>query len=433
MYAYASDRGRLNIALLDGETGAQRWADSFDAERAELQPMLDEFANRLARLLQLEIFASNAARAQRLSPQEVTADDLAMQGIALWLRGFSRENVLQANELFERAVTAPPEVAAWLGRDQLHDGTRAEQRLAGRPRGGAASPRRGVGAARAARPGQFLRLAGAGHRRVREEGLAGDAGAGAGVDQVPPARGCLRCLGRGTVLQRPARRGGDGVRARAAHEPARAAAGRVAIPTFDRALHGRAVCAGARLEPDRAAHQPGADWPPIHAAALVELGDRAAAQQALDEFAARHPRMDAAAIVNRLPGTTPRYVAARERLVGRCANWVCAEAHGTKGVIGLSNGAHSGLIGFVAELTHSSALAAHNLTINNLMPVVFDTDQLRVTMHCSECKSKIAAPEPDSQEHPLVAGSAHSPPRSRTVSAALLPVGRRVGVVGRTG
>lgn len=60
---------------------------------------------------------------------------------------------------------------------------------------------------------------------------------------------------------------------------------------------------------------PGLTWPPIHAAALVELGDRAAAQQAFDDFAARHPRMDAAAVINRLPGTTPRYVAARERLV----------------------------------------------------------------------------------------------------------------------
>jgi tetratricopeptide (TPR) repeat protein len=60
---------------------------------------------------------------------------------------------------------------------------------------------------------------------------------------------------------------------------------------------------------------PGLNWPPIHAAALAALGDLAAAQSALDAFVARHPKMDAKAVAIRLPGTMPRYVAARERLV----------------------------------------------------------------------------------------------------------------------
>jgi 3-oxoacyl-[acyl-carrier protein] reductase len=43
--------------------------------------------------------------------------------------------------------------------------------------------------------------------------------------------------------------------------------------------------------------------------------------------------------------------------------------------LGMSNGARTGLTGFVAGL--SRAVARHNVTINNLLPGPFDTDRLR--------------------------------------------------------
>jgi 3-oxoacyl-[acyl-carrier protein] reductase len=45
----------------------------------------------------------------------------------------------------------------------------------------------------------------------------------------------------------------------------------------------------------------------------------------------------------------------------------------------LSNGARSGLTGFVAGVARSS-IAAQGVTINNLLPGAFDTDRLRGTM-----------------------------------------------------
>ena len=48
-------------------------------------------------------------------------------------------------------------------------------------------------------------------------------------------------------------------------------------------------------------------------------------------------------------------------------------------ILGLSNGARSGLTGFVAGLARSQ-LAARGVTINNLLPGAFDTDRLRVTL-----------------------------------------------------
>jgi 3-oxoacyl-[acyl-carrier protein] reductase len=47
-------------------------------------------------------------------------------------------------------------------------------------------------------------------------------------------------------------------------------------------------------------------------------------------------------------------------------------------VLGLSNGARSGLTGFVAGL--SRATVKHNVTINNLLPGFFMTDRNRQTM-----------------------------------------------------
>ena len=49
-------------------------------------------------------------------------------------------------------------------------------------------------------------------------------------------------------------------------------------------------------------------------------------------------------------------------------------------ILGLSNGARTGLTGFVAGLARQSRLASANVTINNLLPGPFDTDRLRNTM-----------------------------------------------------
>jgi len=47
-------------------------------------------------------------------------------------------------------------------------------------------------------------------------------------------------------------------------------------------------------------------------------------------------------------------------------------------VLGLSNGARSGLTGFIAGTARK--LARDGITINNLLPGNFDTDRLRTTM-----------------------------------------------------
>ena len=68
-----------------------------------------------------------------------------------------------------------------------------------------------------------------------------------------------------------------------------------------------------------------------------------------------------------------------ERGFGRVVNITSGAVKAPIDVLGLSNGARSGLTGFVAGLARQSKLANANVTLNNLLPGVFDTDRVRTT------------------------------------------------------
>jgi 3-oxoacyl-[acyl-carrier protein] reductase len=65
---------------------------------------------------------------------------------------------------------------------------------------------------------------------------------------------------------------------------------------------------------------------------------------------------------------------------GRIVNITSSAVKAPIDILGLSNGARSGLTGFVAGVARTSKLAGRNVTINNLLPGAFDTDRLRGTM-----------------------------------------------------
>lgn len=69
-----------------------------------------------------------------------------------------------------------------------------------------------------------------------------------------------------------------------------------------------------------------------------------------------------------------------ERGFGRIVNITSGAVKAPIDVLGLSNGARSGLTGFVAGVARQSKLASRNVTINNLLPGPFETDRLRATM-----------------------------------------------------
>jgi len=71
---------------------------------------------------------------------------------------------------------------------------------------------------------------------------------------------------------------------------------------------------------------------------------------------------------------------------GRVVNITSGAVKAPIDVLGLSNGARSGLTGFVAGLARSN-IAARGVTINGLLPGAFDTDRLRGTMQGAAAKT----------------------------------------------
>ena len=71
---------------------------------------------------------------------------------------------------------------------------------------------------------------------------------------------------------------------------------------------------------------------------------------------------------------------------GRIVNITSSSVKAPIDILGLSNGARSGLTGFVAGVARSG-LAAKGVTINSLLPGQFDTDRLKGTMAGAAKKS----------------------------------------------
>ena len=71
---------------------------------------------------------------------------------------------------------------------------------------------------------------------------------------------------------------------------------------------------------------------------------------------------------------------------GRIVNITSSAVKAPIDILGLSNGARSGLTGFVAGVSRSK-VAARGVTINNLLPGKFDTDRLTATLGGASARS----------------------------------------------
>ena len=83
----------------------------------------------------------------------------------------------------------------------------------------------------------------------------------------------------------------------------------------------------------------------------------------------------------------PRSTACWRAASGRIVNITSSAVKAPIDILGLSNGARSGLTGFVAGLARNPQIAARGVTINNLLPGKFDTDRLAATFQGAAQKS----------------------------------------------
>jgi TolB-like protein/class 3 adenylate cyclase/Flp pilus assembly protein TadD len=114
-----SNRLRVNVQLIDVETGNHLWAERFDKPVADLFDMQDEIVSRLASTLNTQLIEAEARHAERsLHPD---AMDLVFQGRAWFNKGMTPEHIAQARGFYERALALEPgNVEALVGTAQAN-------------------------------------------------------------------------------------------------------------------------------------------------------------------------------------------------------------------------------------------------------------------------------------------------------------------------
>jgi adenylate cyclase len=111
-------RVRVNVQLIDAQSGAHIWADRFEEDVADLFKLQDEVVDRLANSLGYELVKAEARGDRRIA--NLDAFDLSMRGFALifeFLRRPTRETNNAARALFEQALAINPDDARALAGD----------------------------------------------------------------------------------------------------------------------------------------------------------------------------------------------------------------------------------------------------------------------------------------------------------------------------
>ena len=100
------NRMRVNVQLINAESGSHLWAERFDKPLADLFDMQDEIVARLANALNAQIAAAEARRAEEAPTPD--SMDLYFQGLAWFNKGRTSDTLAQAHSFFDRALAADP-------------------------------------------------------------------------------------------------------------------------------------------------------------------------------------------------------------------------------------------------------------------------------------------------------------------------------------
>ena len=99
-------RVRVNVQLIDAETGAHLWAERFEDDLADLFKLQDEIVARLANTLRVELVDAAAEKAARSKNPE--AIDFVLRGVKLLEPPYVREKPVEARKWFDKALEADP-------------------------------------------------------------------------------------------------------------------------------------------------------------------------------------------------------------------------------------------------------------------------------------------------------------------------------------
>jgi len=312
------DGAKVNITveMLHGDSGAVAWAQQSVVDRADLPRSIGDIAGGIAKALLIELGRSIGERNARLTPAQVEADDLAMQGMSILLTQLGPDNLRGAQRLFEQAVEKDPRSVRGLAGLSLTHSMGAIFRWA--PDTAAAQREAEATQARleAIDPNrQLTLLARASIVNLRADWPALLALGDTLVDRFPndPTSHHHRCS---SLL-----RLGRFEESISACERAIRISPRDSRAPIWNGLIGMNEFMRGRYEPAAARARIMVDGNPrvefyklLLVASLVQVGRREEALQRLAEFRVQHPNFSSAEIAARWPATQPDFVAGRERI-----------------------------------------------------------------------------------------------------------------------
>jgi TolB-like protein/class 3 adenylate cyclase len=111
-------RMRVNVQLIDAETGHHLWAERFDKPLTDLFDMQDEIVSRLANTLNAQLAEAEARRAEQAANPD--SMDLYFQGLVWANKALNPDNMARARAFFDRSLSADPNnIDALVGLGQL--------------------------------------------------------------------------------------------------------------------------------------------------------------------------------------------------------------------------------------------------------------------------------------------------------------------------
>ena len=103
----AGKRVRINVQLIDAETGAHVWADRYDRDLEDIFLVQDEVTRRIVHTLEVTLTGGEQARREELARVDVEAYDWFVRARNC-IRQFSADAALEARAMLERAAAAEP-------------------------------------------------------------------------------------------------------------------------------------------------------------------------------------------------------------------------------------------------------------------------------------------------------------------------------------
>jgi adenylate cyclase len=99
---------RMNVQLIDAETGGHLWAERFETHRRNISAAEDEIVGRLVRTLRLELLEDADHRSRTKRSSDPNTHDLLVRGWAWFCRPRSASTLQDAQRDFERALELEP-------------------------------------------------------------------------------------------------------------------------------------------------------------------------------------------------------------------------------------------------------------------------------------------------------------------------------------